>query len=233
MEEIVFVAPVYNEAGNLEAFCDEWVPLVRGRGQLLLVDDGSTDGSAALADALARRYPEISVLHKANGGHGSAILMGYRQALDRDPDWVFQVDSDRQFDPGDFERLWSLRNQADFIVGVRALRQDHRVRIALSAVHRKLLHWLFGVRLDDPNAPYRLMRAALMRGFLNRIPDGTFAPNVFLSLEFARSGRRIIAVPVSHRQRPAGQVSIRGWKTLLIGLRCFRELWRYRRQGQG
>jgi dolichol-phosphate mannosyltransferase len=226
---VLFVAPVYNEAENLAAFCEEWLPVVRARGRLLLVDDGSTDGSGELLDRLAARHPELEVLHQPNGGHGSAIMAGYRRAMGREYDWVFQVDSDRQFEPGDFNRLWALRDEADFVLGVREERHDHPIRILLSRGFCWLLGLLAGVRLRDPNSPFRLMRASHFGAWLARIPEKAFAPNVFVALEAARRPERFHEVSVRHRTRRAGSVSIRGWKILRIALRCAAELWRYRR----
>ncbi|MGA2267839.1 MAG: glycosyltransferase family 2 protein [Bryobacteraceae bacterium] len=229
-ESLCIVAPAYNEAANLEAFCAEWLPVIRSRGILLLVDDGSSDGSGALLDRLATTHTGIQVLHQPHRGHGAAIVAGYHQALDAGADWIFQVDSDRQFDPADFEKLWSARHDSAFVLGVRAARHDRPLRIVLSATHRTMLNLLFGTRLRDPNAPYRLLRASLLRELLASIPDGVFAPNVFLALAACRRGCTPCEVSVSHLARSAGTTSIHWWKTLRIGWRCGIELWRFRFQ---
>jgi dolichol-phosphate mannosyltransferase len=229
---VLFVAPVYNEAENLAAFCEEWLPVVRERGRLLLVDDGSTDGSGELLERLAARHSELEVLHQPNGGHGSAVLTGYRRAMGREYDWVFQVDSDRQFEPGDFERLWALREEADFVLGIREERRDRPMRILLSRGFCRLLGLLTGIRLRDPNSPFRLMRASHLEAWLARVPENAFAPNVFVALEAARHPERFREVAVRHRVRRAGSASIRGRKIFRIALRCAAELWRYRRAGE-
>jgi dolichol-phosphate mannosyltransferase len=226
---ICFVAPLYNEAENLTAFLDEWLPVVRTHGRMLVVNDGSKDGSAELLDQAAARHPEIHAIHQPNGGHGSAILTGYRAALQTGAEWVFQVDSDRQFVAADFERLWQQRERAGLVLGYRAERHDHPVRLFLSGVHRQILSAAIGVRLRDPNCPYRLMKASLLRRLLSEIPPAAFAPNVFLAAAAARSGVRVVETSVEHRERPAGTASIRGWKTLRIGMRCMGEIWQFRR----
>jgi dolichol-phosphate mannosyltransferase len=224
-----FVAPLYNEAANLEAFLDEWLPVVRAHGRMLVVNDGSRDESGEILDRAARRHPEIQAIHQSNGGHGSAILTGYRAALEAGAGWVFQVDSDRQFLASDFERVWQDRDRAEFVLGYRAERHDHPVRLVLSGVHRQILGAAIGVRLRDPNCPYRLMRAPLLRRLLEEIPPNAFAPNVFLAAAAARASVKMIETPVGHRERPAGAASIRGWKTLRIGMRCLGEIWQFRR----
>jgi glycosyltransferase involved in cell wall biosynthesis len=61
-----FVAPLYNEAANLEAFLDEWLPVVRAHGRMLVVNDGSRDESGEILDRAARRHPEIQAIHQSN-----------------------------------------------------------------------------------------------------------------------------------------------------------------------
>ena len=104
-----------------------------------MVDDGSNDGTAGILDRLAQEHSAMRVIHQPNAGHGCAILRGYRAALAMGCDWVFQVDSDGQFEAADFTRLWSCAGHSAFALGARTHRQDQRYRVALSRIHGRLL----------------------------------------------------------------------------------------------
>lgn len=223
--EAVVVMPAYNEAGCIEEVVREWTGEV---GHLIVVNDGSRDTTGEILDRLAAEIPLLRVIHQKNAGHGAALLTGYRAALDTGIPWVFQTDSDGQFAARDFALLWEHRNDSEFLLGCRARRSDHPIRVWLSGVHARILRMLFGVVLADPNVPYRLMRASLLERYLPRIPESTFAPNVMLSILAARDGHALGFHAVSHRERQTGVVSIRGWKTAKVGWLVFRQLLAFR-----
>ncbi len=224
--EAVVVMPAYNEAGCIEEVVREWVAAV---GRVVVVNDGSRDNTGAILDRLAAELPTLHVIHQKNSGHGTALMTGYRAALGMDVPWVFQTDSDGQFLASDFRLLWERREESEFLAGRRFERDDHPARIWLSKLHARILQMLFGVALADSNVPYRLMRASLLRRLLEKVPQGSFAPNVMLSVLAAREGHELAFIPVSHRARQTGVVSIRGWKTLQVGLLVFRQLLHFRR----
>lgn len=223
--EVVVVMPAYNEAGCIEEVVREWISEV---GNLIVVNDGSRDATGEILDRLAAELPLLRVIHQKNAGHGVALITGYRAALDLGLPWVFQTDSDGQFLARDFRVLWSQRHISAFLLGRRAVRNDHPIRIYLSRVHAYILRLLFGVNLVDSNVPYRLMHSDLLANYLRHIPPRTFAPNVMLSILAARDGHAVGFHPVSHRERQTGVVSIRGWKTAKIGWLVLRQLFAFR-----
>src|SRR5215469_13694921 len=94
--ELCLVMPAYNEQGCIEAVVNEWlqelaVAIPSGRYLAIVVNDGSKDGTGGILDNLAAREPKLEVIHQANGGHGAALLRGYREAVDRNAQWVFHV----------------------------------------------------------------------------------------------------------------------------------------------
>lgn len=224
-ETVVAVMPAYNEAGCIEAVVREWMTAV---GRMIVVNDGSRDETPRILDRLAAELPGLRVIHQSNAGHGAALLNGYRAALSAGFPWIFQTDSDGQFLASDFPLLWNQRHRSPFLLGRREQRDDHPLRIWLSGIHALLLRVLFGVNLADPNVPYRLMDRRLLESYLRQIPKQTFAPNVMLSILAARDGHEPGFVPVHHRARQTGVVSIRGWKTFKVGVLVFRQLWAFR-----
>ncbi len=172
----------------------------------------------------------LRVRHQTNQGHGPAVLQGYREAIDAGALWVFQVDSDGQFTPDDFEALWREREYSPFVLGYRKNRVDAWLRKILSGVNRRLTEVLLRVRLRDPNVPYRLMKADLLGMLMAYGPKWVFAPNAILSAMAAGSGLAVREVAVRHRARRAGQASIGGRKAVTLGFRCFAEMLRFRLQ---
>lgn len=227
---LALVVPVYNEAGCIRQFVEEWLPVVKAHfpARFILINDGSRDESPFILDSLAAECPELTVIHQANRGHGEAIRNGYETALKMGPEWIFQTDSDRQFDPRDFERLWERRSEGVFLLGTRTDRDDPPLRKWLSRGNRLALGLLFGVSLRDPNSPFRLMSKEFLESALQRVPGGVFAPNVLITVEAARSGLGWREIPVTHRRRETGVVSIRGWKSAKLAARCLREWLSYR-----
>lgn len=225
----VSVMPVYNEAACVERVCLEWLDQMRAiGGALLVVNDGSHDATPRILSRLAAAESNLMVIHQLNGGHGSAILNGYRHALALNPEWLFQVDSDGEMPAALFPLIWNQRNDAAFILGRRTGRQVDPLRQRLSQAHRHLLQLVFGVRVDDPNIPFRLMRASEFRPILNALPEGLFAPNVFLALLAARAGLLAPGPVVPLAPRGGGVPSIRGWHTFRVAARCAAELLQFR-----
>jgi glycosyltransferase involved in cell wall biosynthesis len=226
----ITVMPVYNEQHCVERVCREWLEQIREiGGWLLVVDDGSCDATPEILARLGAGEERLRVVRQANAGHGAAILHGYQQALALGCEWVFQVDSDGEIPAALFARLWEQRDRAAFLLGHRTGRLIHPPRLALSRVLRWMLSMMFGIRLRDPNIPYRLMRAAELRQLLAHVPPDAFAPNVFLALLAAKAGWLAEGpeVPVEPRH---GVSSIRGWRMARVALRCAGELWRFRRR---
>ena len=223
---LIVVMPAYNEAACIEEVCREWLSVLDSlpESRLLVINDGSTDRTGEILAELARIQPALGVVHQANAGHGAAVLHGYRKALELGGAWVLQVDSDGQLDPRDLSRLWACTGEARFLLGCRMARCDPWLRRALSAALRLLIRILFGVRLRDPNVPFRLMEARYLAELLARLPEGVFAPNVLLAILAARRGADFREVPVSHRPRRAGPGSLRGLKFVRVLPRCLREL---------
>lgn len=221
--------PVYNEQDCIEQVAREWLDRLEPcGGGLLIVDDGSRDRTPSILARLAESEPRLAFLTQVNAGHGPAVLAGYRHALSLNPAYVFQVDSDGEMPSALFPGLWEARASAPFLLGARVNRGGHPLRLALSTIHRHLLRAVFGVSLRDPNIPFRLMRAGELRQLLEALPDGLFAPNVFLSLMAARRGWLAYGPEVPLAPRAGGVASIRGWRTAKIAARCTRELLGFR-----
>ena len=230
--ECILAMPAYNEEGCIENVVTRWLEELRThfgeRCLCVVVNDGSRDQTGPILDRLAAGNPQIRVIHQANGGHGSALLHAYRQAVELNPAYVFQVDSDDQFSPADFGPMWRRRAESPFILGCRAKRQDAFHRLVITKILRLFLFMIYGRWLTDANVPFRLMTADFLRHALVVIPPAVFAPNIFLAVLAVRQGYDPLYLPVTHMERKTGKVSILRWKLVKVCFRCVGELWGFR-----
>jgi len=204
LKSLSVVIPCYNEAGAIEqavrSALSEATSLT-GDLEILAVDGNSTDGTLEKLRALETKIPQLRVIVQPSDrrGHGRALLLGYEAAS---KEWIFQMDSDDQFDTTDLPKLAANCENFDFITGIRQNRKDPLPRLLLSATIRMFLLLSTGLRLRDPNCPFRLMRAASLRTLLAKVPENAIAPNIFLSLLARTENLRVKEVPVAHKERP-------------------------------
>lgn len=222
----MIVVPAYNEAENIGAFVADWYPVVErheaaGTSRLIVVDDGSTDDTFRLLCDLAESRPYLTPLTKPNGGHGTAVLYGYRYALHMGADFIFQTDSDGQTDPAEFEEFWQKRHSFDAIFGNRKERGDGHDRAFVEIVLCRVLKHYFGVRIPDANAPFRLMTRSYLEEFLPKMPEDYDLPNVMLTTFGVYYRKKVEFLPISFGQRQGGTGSMNvknivktGWHAL-------------------
>jgi dolichol-phosphate mannosyltransferase len=204
------VMPVYNEASVLSTVLEDIATNVLDAvpdSELVVVDDNSNDGSAQILAEAHTRDPRLRTLsNAANLGHGPSVRRGIDESTG---DWILHLDSDGQFDLGDFPRLWALANDHDLVLGVRSERNDPFHRIVLTRATRLLASALARHRIRDANTPFRLVRRSLFDHLRPAIPPDTFAPAIAVVVGAYRSGARVATVEVTHLARPHGRSSLR------------------------
>jgi dolichol-phosphate mannosyltransferase len=231
-EVLYVVIPVFNEEASVAGVIREWSATLVQLGinyRLLVVNDGSRDGTAEVLERQAADDPLIEVIEKPNSGHGQTCIFGYRSALDRGANWVFQIDSDGQCDPRHFAQLWEKRVTHPVVFGRRTRRDD--------GLDRRLISWFCsiatkvasGVTVRDPNVPYRLMRADFLRCAIESFPEDIGLANVLLSVVLQKGlGQRTGYVDIGFRERHGGMPSVRWSGFANAGLQLFRSLRNYR-----
>lgn len=230
MLELCVVMPAYNEAACIAEVIDKWGSLAKQVSSfaMIVVNDGSKDNTGPILDSLAPSHPWLTVIHQQNGGHGRALRRAYDEAVLKSPQWVFQVDSDDQFIPEDFPKLWTVRNESLFLLGYRKERHDDPVRLVITRVLRVLLALAASRYVPDSNIPFRLIRGDYLKKLLPLIPNGVFAPNILLSLLAARDGQDLKSIPVHHKARQTGTNSLFRWGLFKACFRCAKELIKFR-----
>lgn len=234
---LILVMPAYNEEGCIAAVVESWYyrlsELFRDSFEIIVVNDGSKDRTKTILDHKVKDLPNLSVIHQENAGHGITLRKAYQAALLKSPGWVFHVDSDNQFLPDDFIKLWEKREASPFILGFRQSRYDALHRLVITRILKATNLVLFGCFIPDANIPYRLIKGRYLELLLECIPANVFAPNIFLSVLAKLDNQAIFSIPITHIERNTGQVSIVKLSLLKACWRCVRELLVFRLQLKG
>lgn len=211
LNHLAVVMPAYNEAAGIPSFVREvhesLAPLAE-RLDIIVVDDRSTDATAAVLGALAKKLPGLSVITAdANRGHGPTALAAYRAGLERHPDLIVHVDGDGQFTGTDLARAVSaaVGTGADVVHGVRVGRADPWFRRMLTACVGTLAMVAVGRRIPDVNTPLRVYRPATLEALVESVPVEASVPHVHFSLAEARRSDVVRYLRVASLPRRGGQ----------------------------
>ncbi len=223
--------PALNEEGSVEKLTRDLLDILRPvfeRGEVIIVDDGSTDQTGEIADRLARENDGwVRVIHhKASKGYGNALKAGFEAAR---YDLVFFTDGDYQFDVRDLSRALPLIDQYDIVVGYRHNRQDPRHRLVLSRGYNLLIRLLLGVKLRDIDCSFKLFRRAAIDKI--KIESGGYFVDTEIMARGVEQGFSIKEIPVRHLPRTSGVSKIK-MKHIYTTLQEIALLWRKVRRSQ-
>lgn len=231
---LYLVMPAYNEEANIEKAVRGWYRVVESHGggglsRLLVIDDGSVDGTYGILKRLEKEMPLLKSVTKPNSGHGATVLYGYRMAIAEGADYIFQTDSDGQTNPDEFHIAWHVREKYDAVIGNRFMRGDGLARAFVEKVLCMILKSVFGIKqpLPDANAPFRLMGAGAVKSLLPYIPVDYNLPNAVMTALYLRFGHKVCFMDITFKPRVKGRNSINLRKIAGIGmkaLRSFREI---------
>lgn len=221
---LYLVLPAYNEEENIEAVVRSWYTVLDGKAEesrIVIADSGSSDGTHGILERLCQEFPKLIVLSFTGRYHGEKLIALYDYAIQNGAEWIFQTDSDGQTDPDEFASFWNMREAYDGIFGNRHVRGDGFIRAFVEKVVCFLLRLYFGVKVPDANAPFRLMRADIVKKYLYRMDADYNLPNIMLVTWFVYYGERYAFREISFRSRQGGVNSINickifkiGWKAL-------------------
>jgi len=211
------IIPTYNEARNLQHI----VPQVLAEDEgldVLVVDDGSPDGTGRIADDMASQNPRVHVLHRAaKQGLGTAYVTGFRWALEREYEFVFEMDADFSHDPKHLPQFLEAARNADLVLGSRYLRG--RVTVVNWPMGRLLLSYfaniyarvVTGLHLYDATGGFKCFRRRVLEGVaLDRVRSNGYAFQIEMSFRAWRKGFRVVEIPIVFTDRADGTSKMSG-----------------------
>jgi dolichol-phosphate mannosyltransferase len=210
------ILPTYNEAENVEAVvaaAGEVLARAAPEGfRVLIVDDGSPDGTGRIADELAAERGWVEVLHRSEkNGIGPAYLAGFRHALDRGAGYLMEMDSDFSHDPADLARLLeAVRGGADLALGSRyvpggGVSDWGLVRRFVSEGGSTYARLVLGLRIKDLTGGFKCFRREVLEAIpLDRVRSQGYAFQVELTYRAVQAGFRVVEVPIVFRDRQHG-----------------------------
>lgn len=213
---VVMVVPTYNEALNLEPLLTR-LHQAQPDVDVLVVDDGSPDGTGEIADRIAASDARVSVLHRtAKEGLGAAYLHGFEVALSRGYDVVGEMDADGSHQPEELQRLLDGLRGADLVIGSRwvpggSIVNWPRHRELLSRGGNFYTRTLLGIRVRDATAGYRLFRrTTLERIGLDQVESAGYVFQADLAFRTLQAGLRVVEVPIEFVERVRGDSKMSG-----------------------
>jgi glycosyltransferase involved in cell wall biosynthesis len=228
VEPVSVVIPAYEEEDNLAPLLDEVAAALRPLGrayEVVVVDDGSRDGTPRVLAGLRERHPELRVVRlRRNAGQSAAFLAGFAQARG---DVVVTLDADLQNDPADIPRLLAALETSDVVCGVRRRRRDRWLRRLSSRIANSVRRFVLHDGVSDTGCSLKAFRR---RQDLLALPRFDGVHRFFPAL-LRWQGCRVAELEVAHRPRRAGRakynVRNRLFRTLvdLFGVRWLKARW--------
>lgn len=227
------ILPTYNEIESLEGVVSR-VLAQDARLSVLVVDDGSPDGTGELADRLAAESERVAVLHREGKlGLGSAYILGFRWALERGFDWVFEMDADGSHDPLYLLDMIAALEELDVVVGSRYLRGVNVInwpmsRLLLSYFANKYARWVTGLGLADSTSGFKCFKRDVLAAIdLDKVGSTGYAFQIEMNFRAWKGGFRVGEVPIVFVDRTAGQSKMSGsivreavWRVWALRLRA-------------
>ena len=238
-ERALVIVPTYNEAENLPLI----VPLILEqdeRIEVLVVDDNSPDGTGDMADEMAAANPRVHVLHREGKlGLGTAYLTGFKWALERDYEFIFEMDADGSHDAKHLPEFLAAIPDADLVLGSRYLKG--RVTVVNWPMTRLLLSYsaniyarvVTGLKLYDATGGFKCFRRRVLEAIdLDEVHSNGYSFQIEMSFRAWRKGFRIVEIPIVFVDRVEGTSKMSGgivreavWMVWLLRLkRLFRRI---------
>lgn len=190
--------------------------------EVVVVNDGSTDGSAALLDKLAARHRWLRVVHHPqNRGYGQALRSGFAAAT---KEWIFYTDGDGQYDAREVSVMLPLAgDDVDIVQGYKIGRGDAWYRKVIGRAYHHTVRLMFGLPIRDTDCDFRLFRRSLVESAPLTATSGVIC--VEMMHTFHAAGARFVEVPVHHYPRPFGSSQFFKLPAIARSLRQLVQLW--------
>jgi dolichol-phosphate mannosyltransferase len=211
-ERALVIVPTYNERDNVTTLTARILEQ-DSRLEVLIVDDGSPDGTGDLAEEIAAREPRVHVMHRPRKmGLGTAYIAGFKWALERDYAFMFEMDADFSHDPGHLIQFLDAVQDADLVLGSRYNRGKVTVvnwpirRLMLSYAANLYARWVTGLPLDDSTGGFKCFRRSVLQAInLDAVKSNGYGFQIEVSYLAWRKHFRIVEIPIVFHDRTEGQ----------------------------
>jgi dolichol-phosphate mannosyltransferase len=211
-ERALVIVPTYNERENIRAIIEAALSK-DPRIDMLIVDDGSPDGTGAIVDEIAAANPRVYCLHRAGKmGLGTAYLAGFQWALQRQYDYVFEMDADFSHNPDHLPEFLRRIEDADLVLGSRY--RNGRVTVVNWPMSRLLLSYfaniyaraVTGLQLFDSTGGFKCFRRNVLESIdLTAVKSNGYAFQIEMSFRAWKKGFRIVEIPIVFVDRTEGE----------------------------
>jgi len=210
MNKILIIIPTYNERENLPAMVDRLRSLPVSV-ELLVVDDNSPDGTGKLADDLAAKHPWVHVMHRAEkNGLGRAYCAGFAWALERDYEFIMEMDGDFSHNPDDIPKFIEAAKDADLVLGSRYCNGIRVInwpmsRLLLSTGAGVYVRLITGMPFSDPTGGFKCFRRRALQSInLDAVRANGYSFQIELTHKIWMQGMRVAEVPIIFTDRFQG-----------------------------
>jgi dolichol-phosphate mannosyltransferase len=209
-QKTLVIVPTYNERDNLPPLVQRLMALPASV-EVLVVDDNSPDGTGRLADVIAAQESKVHVLHgQEKNGLGRAYCAGFAWALERDFEFIFEMDGDFSHNPDDIPAFLDAARDADLVVGSRYLNGIRVInwplnRLMLSMGAGKYVRAVTGIPISDPTGGYKCFRRRALKSLnLDAVRSNGYSFQIELSHQIWMQGMKIAEVPIIFTDRYQG-----------------------------
>jgi len=216
MNPTLIIVPTYNERENLPRMAAKLLSLPVAV-DVLVVDDNSPDGTGTIADELAAQHPQIHVLHRTEkNGLGRAYIAGFKWALEKNYEFIFEMDCDFSHDPDEIPNFLKAAQDADLVLGsryeggIRVINWPLK-RLMLSRFAGKYVKAVTGMPFSDPTGGYKCFRRRALQALdLDKIHSNGYGFQIELTNKLWRQGFKVVEVPIIFTERTQGHSKMAG-----------------------
>jgi dolichol-phosphate mannosyltransferase len=210
MNQTLIIVPTYNERENLPRMVEKLLSLPVAV-DVLVVDDNSPDGTGKIADELAVKHPQVNVLHRTEkNGLGRAYIAGFKWALGKNYEFIFEMDCDFSHDPAEIPNFLNAAQTNDLVLGsrycggVRVLNWPLK-RLMLSRSAGVYVWLITGMPFTDPTGGFKCFRRRALQAIaLDAVRSNGYSFQIEMTHRLWRDGFRVTEVPITFTERVEG-----------------------------
>lgn len=203
LSSITAFFPVYNEEKNVEKMVSDFqrvLPKLAKKWEIVIINDGSKDGTAAVSERLATEFEEVRVIHhQQNQGYGAALKSGFATAR---YEWVFFTDGDLQFKVSQLSEFVPHTNKSDVIIGYRVSRAEGGLRAFNARVFKTFVDMLFRLHVKDIDCAFKLFRSSTIKSIELDSSGALISAELLYKLK--KKNQKFVQLPVDHLERKFG-----------------------------